>query len=191
MTNLIMMVSTTRIRYILFVCTRVFVQQDVENSHGRRRKNTMWVIVVISSCNVQVSKRRERDRWVRMAVCTRRGPWDRRHENNMKYTTAPGSRTYTTRTAVGLGAVRAQAAVDGGNGQDRLGMLSGPVCLFFIFLSIPRRRRRRCTPYYHVVPPPRTGPTWCRAVTVECTCARACNRRCTHWSFFLRLSRHV
>jgi len=40
---------------------------------------------------------------------------------------------------------RCARASGGGNGQDRLGMLSGPVCLFFIFLSIPRRRQRRCT----------------------------------------------
>jgi len=65
---------------------------------------------------------------------------------------APGARTCT---AVGLVAVRAQAVVDGGNGQDRLGMLSGPVCLFFIFLSIPQRRRRRCTRAYHHPEPDR------------------------------------
>jgi len=87
--------------------------------------------------------------------------------------------------------VRAQAVVDGGNGQDRLGMLSGPVCLFLFSFPFPGgggggdvvALARTTTPY-------RTAAIPSRVLTVECTCARACNRRCA-WEFFLRLSRHV
>jgi len=114
-------------------------------------------------------------------VCNRQGPWDRRQGIRDVHGPVAGAR-----------------ASGGGNGQNRLGMLSGPVCLFFIFLSIPRRRRRwrrrrrrrrrRCTralpssssPCLH--PAPIVSGRWNAPVRVRVTAA-------AHKRFFLRLPR--
>lgn len=112
--------------------TTIRFVQDVENSNGRHCKNTTRVIAIYD-----------------------------RHDTGEEATGERSARTlgltaWNTRRARMYGSwIRRYArASGGGNGQDRLGMLSGPVCLFFIFLSIPRRRRRRrCTrAYRHPAP---------------------------------------
>jgi hypothetical protein len=136
MINLMMMNTGAR-HIILFAYTssddNIRFVQDVENSNGRHCKNTTRVIAIYD-----------------------------RHDTGEEATGERSARTlgltaWNTRRARMYGSwIRRYArASGGGNGQDRLGMLSGPVCLFFIFLSIPRRRRRRrrCTrAYRHPAP---------------------------------------
>jgi len=122
-------------------------------------------------------------------LCTQQRPWGRRAtawKYGIHYAHVRTQRVRQVR----FGAVRAQAVVV----TDKIvwECCRDRFVYFFIFLSIPRRRRRRrCTRAYRHPAPDRRRSRAAYVLTVECTCARACNRRCTREIFFLRLSRSV